>query len=51
MESTLIAVDTAKLAFEAAEADIGGKVRRRLRLNRPQFSEYLATRERAFFVL
>lgn len=51
MESTLIAVDTAKLVFEVAEADKAGKVRRRLRLNRAQFSEYLATRERASFVL
>ncbi len=51
MESTLIAVDTAKPVFEVAEADGAGKVRRRVRLNRPQFSEYLATRERASFVL
>lgn len=51
MKSTLIAVDTAKLVFEVAEADAVGKVQRRLRLNRPQFSEYLATRERASFVL
>lgn len=43
MQSTLIAVDTAKLVFEVAEADAAGKVRRRLRLNRQQFSEYLAT--------
>lgn len=51
MESTLIAVDTAKLVFEIAEAGGDGKVARRLRLNRQQFSEYLATRERAAFVL
>jgi transposase len=51
MQSTLIAVDTAKQVFEVAEADAAGKVRRRLRLNRPQFSEYLATRAPARFVL
>lgn len=51
MKSTLIAVDTAKLVFEVAEADATGKVQRSLRLNRPQFSDYLATRERADFVL
>lgn len=51
MESTLIAVDTAKLVFELAEADAGGRVQRRLRLNRQQFSEYLATRPQASFVL
>lgn len=51
MKSTLIAVDTAKLVFEVAEADGLGKVARRLRLNREQFSEYLATRPTAEFVL
>jgi len=52
MESTLIAVDTAKLVFEVAEAGgTGGKVSRRLRLNREQFAQYLATRTRASFVL
>ena len=51
MESTLIAVDTAKLVFEVAEAGGSGKVSRRLRLNREQFSQYLATRSHASFVL
>lgn len=51
MESTLIAVDTAKLVFEVAEAGESGKVVRRLRLNRPHFQEYLVTREKARFVL
>ena len=51
MESTLIAVDTAKLVFEVAEAGASGKVSRRLRLNRPQFTEYLATRTQAAFVM
>lgn len=51
MEITTIAVDTAKLVFEVAEAGNGGKVARHLRLNRPQFAEYLATREKAAFVL
>lgn len=37
MESTLIAVDTAKLVFEVAESGLAGKVQRRLRLNRQQF--------------
>lgn len=44
-------MDTAKLVFEVAEAGPSGKVVRRLRLNRTQFSEYLATREKASFVL
>ncbi|TAM26730.1 MAG: transposase [Nevskiaceae bacterium] len=51
MESTLIAVDTAKLVFEVAEAGVSGRVSRRLRLNRAQFQEYLVTRERSRFVL
>lgn len=51
MESTFIAVDTAKLVFEIAEAGESGKVVRRLRLNRPQFQDYLVTREKARFVM
>lgn len=51
MESTLIAVDTAKLVFEVAEAGSSGRVVRRLRLNRAQFHEYLVTRANARFVL
>jgi transposase len=51
MESTLIAVDTAKLVFEVAEADPKGRSSRRLRLNREQFSLYLARRAPAEFVL
>jgi transposase len=50
MKSTLIAVDTAKLVFEVAEAQ-DSRVIRRLRLSRPQFSEYLATRSPASFVM
>lgn len=51
MKFTLIAVDTAKLVFEVAEADTPGKVVRRLRLNRQQFAECLARRQKAEFVL
>lgn len=51
MESTLIAVDTAKLVFEVAEASESGKVARRHRLNREQFTQYLATRPLGRFVL
>ena len=51
MKSTLIAVDTAKLVFEVAEADAYGKVARRLRLSRPAFTEYLTTRAVATFVM
>jgi transposase len=50
MESTLIAVDTAKLVFEVAES-ARGKVVRRLRLNRAAFADYLAQHEPAEFVL
>lgn len=51
MESTLIAVDTAKLVFEVAEAGVSGRVSRRLRLNRAQFQEYVVSHEKARFVL
>jgi len=51
MESTLIAVDTAKLVFELAEAGRTNGDRRRIRLSRSQFSEYLARREPARFVM
>jgi transposase len=51
MESTLIAVDTAKLVFEVAEAGAGGKVVRRQRLGRSQFKQYLVTREKSQFVM
>lgn len=51
MESTLIAVDTAKSVFEVAESDAKGRSSRRLRLNREQFSQYLARRASAEFVL
>ena len=40
MQSTLIAVDTAKLIFEVAESE-SGRVVRRQRLNRSEFSHYL----------
>lgn len=51
MESTLIAVDTAKLVFEVAEAGVAGKVSHRLRLSRPQFTQYIVTREKSQFVM
>jgi transposase len=51
MESTLIAVDTAKLVFEVAEAGAGGKVVQRLRLSRSQFTQYVVTREKTHFVM
>lgn len=51
MESTLIAVDTAKSIFEIAEADAQGRSSRRLRLSREQFTLYIARRVPAEFVL
>lgn len=51
MESTLIAVDTAKLVFEIAEAGTAGKVIKRLRLGRSQFTTYIVTREKSQFVM
>jgi transposase len=51
MNATTVAVDTAKLVFEVAEADESGRVAKRLRLNRPQFHEYVVTRAKARFVM
>lgn len=51
MNATTVAVDTAKLVFEVAEADGLGRVVKRLRLSRPEFQEYVVTREKARFVM
>lgn len=50
MNAMTIAVDTAKLVFEVAESEDGRVVRRR-RLSRAEFSEYLGTRQPAKFVM
>ena len=50
MQSTTIAVDTAKMVFEVVEAENGRIVANR-RLTRGEFSEYIATRPVARFVM
>jgi len=49
MDATTVAVDTAKLVFEVAESQGAG--RRRLRLSRPKFQDYVMKREKARFVM
>lgn len=49
MNATTVAVDTAKLVFEVAESQ--GTGRRRLRLSRPKFQDYVVKREKARFVM
>lgn len=49
MDATTVAVDTAKLVFEVAESQ--GVGRKRLRLSRPKFQDYVVKRERARFVM
>jgi len=50
MNATTIAVDTAKLVFEVAENQAMGRVKRS-RLSRSKFQQFVATRERARFVM
>lgn len=50
MNATTVTVDTAKLVFEVAENDGGGRIKR-LRLSRSKFQQYGVTREKARFVM